>query len=330
MKSDGKARMFLMIGVMIFLSAHQVYGWEGSGDILQKSFEVSPGGSLNLDTDYGSVKVTGTTGNTVGIGVFHKRSALDVQFDKQGNDVSVSGRVKGGIIGRIWHHLFHYGTRTRFVITVPSRYNLDLRTRGGEIVVDNLEGNIRSRTSGGGLHFDRIRGAVSGRTSGGSVELSECAGRARIETSGGSILISDANGDVNVHTSGGSVTMRSIRGEVTADTSGGSINVRTLTGSIDATTSGGSIKAQILGQPSKECRLATSGGSVVVGLTGGVAVDVDAETKGGRVVTDFPVMVRAQGESGRSALQGRINGGGPLVLLRTSGGDIHIEKTVQH
>jgi hypothetical protein len=47
---------------------------------------------------------------------------------------------------------------------------------------------------------------------------------------------------------------------------------------------------------------------------------------GGHVANDFPVTVKAQGELKRSALQGKINGGGPLVWLRTSGGNIHIEK----
>ncbi len=326
MKTERKALMLLMIGLIILLAAHRVYGREDFEGTLRKSFEVLPGGSLNLDTDYGSIEVKGTARNTVGIGVFRKGRALDVEFEKQGNDVYVSGRIEGGAIGRIWYHLFHHGMRTRFVITVPIRYNLDLRTSGGEILVGNLEGNIRSKTSGGGLHFDKIRGAVSGNTSGGSVELSECIGKTRVETSGGSILISNADGEVNIHTSGGSIAIRDVKGKVAADTSGGSINVQTLIGSIDATTSGGSIRAQILGQPGKECRLATSGGSVVVGLTDGVSVDVDAETSGGRVVTDFPVVIRAQGKLERSALQGKINGGGPLVLLRTSGGNIHIKK----
>ena len=281
---------------------------------------------MNLDTDRGNIEVKGTTKNTVEIKVFHKIRNLDVEFDQRGNDIYVTGHFEGGILERIWYHLFHHGMRTRFVVTVPSRCNMDLRTSGGNISVDELEGDIRSKTSGGSLHFDRIKGAVSGSTSGGSIELLECVGWAQVETSGGIIRISNANGDVDAHTSGGSIIMEGVKGKITADTSGGSINVQRLIGSIDAKTSGGSIKAQILKQPSMGCRLATLGGSVFVRLADGVAVDIDAETSGGHVVTDFSVVVKAQGEFKSSALQGKINGGGPLLFLRTSGGDIHIEK----
>ena len=321
-----KSYLLLLVSLIIFMNAHPVYAKGDFGDILQKSFEVFPGGLLNLDTDFGSIEVKGTAGNTVDIRVFHKIRDFVIEFDQQGNDIYVNGKFEGGIIEKIWYHLFYHVMRTRFVISVPSRYNVDLKTSGGKISVDNLEGDVKSKTSGGSLHFDKIKGAVSGNTSGGSIELLECVGMAHVETSGGSIRVSNANGDVNAHTSGGSITIESVKGKVIADTSGGRINVQKLMGSIDAKTSGGSIKAQILKQPSTECRLTTSGGSVVVSLADGIAVDVDAETSGGRVVTDFSVAVKVEGELKRSALQGKINGGGPLVLLRTSGGNIHIEK----
>jgi hypothetical protein len=51
---------------------------------------------------------------------------------------------------------------------------------------------------------------------------------------------------------------------------------------------------------------------------------VDAKTSGGKVVTEFPVIV--QGELKKSVLVGKINGGGPELLLRTSGGNIKLYK----
>jgi hypothetical protein len=325
MKS-GKSYLLILVSLIIFVNAYPLYARDDFSDTLQKSFEVSPGGLLNLETDRGSIEVKGTARNTVDIKVIRKAKALVVEFEKRGNDIYVTGHIEGGILERIWYHLFHHGMRTRFIVTVPSRWNIDLKTSGGNIAVDELEGDIRSKTSGGSLHFDRIKGVVSGNTSGGSIELLECVGKSHVENSGGIIRISNANGDVDAHTSGGSIIMEGVKGKVIADTSGGSINVQKLIGSIDAKTSGGSIKAQILKQPSMDCRLATLGGSVFVSLADGIAVDIDAETSGGHVVTDFPVVVKAQGEFRSSALQGKINGGGPLVLLRTSGGNIHIGK----
>jgi hypothetical protein len=325
MKS-GKSYLLLLIILIVFVNAHHVYAREDFGDTLQRSFEVSPGGLLNLDTAFGSIEVKGMAGNTVDIKVLHKMRDFVIEFDKRGNDIYVTANFEGGIIRRIWYHLFYHAMRTRFVVTVPSQYNVDLKTSGGNISVDDLEGDVRSKTSGGNLHFNKIKGAVVGTTSGGSIELFNYVGMANVDTSGGNIRMSNVDGDVNAHTSGGPITIESVKGRVIADTSGGSIDVQKLMGSIDAKTSGGNIKAQILKQPNMDCRLATSGGNVVVSLEDGIAVDVDAETSGGWVETDFPVAVKIHGKIRGSALQGRINGGGPLIVLRTSGGNIHIGK----
>ena len=92
---------------------------------------------------------------------------------------------------------------------------------------------------------------------------------------------------------------------------------------MDASTSGGSVTASLLSQPNQPSRLSTSGGSINVELAGSVHVDVDANTSGGGVSTDFPV---GAGSRDRQSLRAAINGGGPLLQLRTSGGGIHIQK----
>jgi hypothetical protein len=53
-------------------------------------------------------------------------------------------------------------------------------------------------------------------------------------------------------------------------------------------------------------------------------LDVNAKTSGGRVHTDFPVSI--SGEINKSSMRGRMNGGGPELYLRTSGGSIYLKK----
>jgi len=53
-----------------------------------------------------------------------------------------------------------------------------------------------------------------------------------------------------------------------------------------------------------------------------VHVNVDASTSGGSVSSDFPVPTSGDHQNLRAA----INGGGPLLQLRTSGGGINIQK----
>jgi len=94
-------------------------------------------------------------------------------------------------------------------------------------------------------------------------------------------------------------------------------------GAIDASTSGGTVTAYISEQPADDCRLTTSGGGVAVTLADGIGVELDAQSSGGRVTSDFDV---SGGRSTKTSLAGAINGGGPELYLRSSGGGVKIER----
>ena len=85
--------------------------------------------------------------------------------------------------------------------------------------------------------------------------------------------------------------------------------------------------AFLTNQPQNECNLRTSAGGVTVTLMPDIAVDVDAETTAGSVSTDFAVASVIQGKIPRNRLKGAINGGGPLLKLRSSAGSIRLKKT---
>jgi hypothetical protein len=98
--------------------------------------------------------------------------------------------------------------------------------------------------------------------------------------------------------------------------------VREVRGAIDASTSGGTVRAYLSEQPAANCRLSSSGGSVEVFLAEGLALDLDAQASGGRVSSELPVAV--SGTLSRDRLHGSLNGGGPELELRSSGGGVRI------
>ncbi len=324
-----RALQFLMapLAAILFLSGCHVVetaaSWDGPKDTVNKSFEVSPGGLLTVDADLGSIDVRSGTSNRVEVEVVREaRNAealrdLDLSIDQSGNDVTVSAKLPHSN----WFR--HNRLRLSFFITVPRTYNVDLKTSGGSVKVADLEGKVLAKTSGGGLDLGQIVGPVEGKTSGGSIKLQSCRGSADIRTSGGGIDIGDVDGDVAAETSGGSINIEQARGRVHARTSGGGIDVHEVFGEIDASTSGGSVSATILEQPSGDCRLSTSGGGIEVRMAENIGFDVDAKTSGGRVRVDFPVSADIVE---KNALRGPVNGGGPQLHLRTSGGNIRLEK----
>lgn len=296
-------------------------------DTVKHTYNVAPGGTLTIDSDLGSIEVQSSAANTVDITVYREASSNDVledlklSFAQSGPNVTVKADYKQA---NSWFNFSSSKLKLRFVVTVPKQYNVALETGGGSIQVDDLKGEARAETSGGSLKFGSIEGKVWGRTSGGSVTLERSSGPADLETSGGSIKIGEVTGAVDANTSGGSITIRKALGQVRAETSGGAIKIEEVAGPIQAHTSGGPIEARLTMQPTGDCRLSTSGGSVTIYLPANVNLNLDAETSAGSVSSDLPVTVN--GIKDRGSLQGTINGGGPRLVLRSSGGGIRINK----
>ncbi len=305
--------------VAIFLAASAAYAVEPP---VHRTFNVAPGGTLTLETDVGDIRVDpGAGGVTIDVTQRTHVSSrhLDVTFDQQGNDVTVRAKLEPE------SHWFNWSDLdARFVVTVPSRYNVRIKTAGGDLKVGNLQGEVHCKTSGGGIALGRIDGQVEANTSGGDVSLEGGSGSVDLHTSGGGIRIGDANGSVQAKTSGGSIEIRRVAGDLYARTSGGGITIDEALGAVDAQTSGGSIRARLAQQPRADSRLSTSGGGITISIAPNVSVDLDAHTSGGDVDTDVPVTLL--GRQNDSSLQGKINGGGPKLMLRSSGGSIRVRK----
>lgn len=262
---------------------------------LNKSFEVSNGGTLTIDSDKGAIEIESTGKNQVLVEVRKKarnKKTLDefeVNFNQSGDDIFIEGNGS-------WNDK----VSVKYIIKVPSTFNLDLKTGGGSIKIGDLSGVIKLNTSGGSIKVDDVaKGSVDAHTSGGSIEVGDVNGNLKVNTSGGSITLGNVTGTSKINTSGGSIKLGSGGNNVNADTSGGSIKIGPVKGDVDVDTSGGSI---VVGMTKGNVKADTSGGSIkVVGSTGKVNVD----TSGGSI---------------------RIGSSGSSVKANTAGGSISIKQ----
>ena len=299
-----------------------------SADVIKRGFNVADGGTLHLDGAYGNIRiVTGGTGVAVeitrdadGRRAERRMAEHKITFEQRGNDVVIDSDFDGDRIR--WFGWDDDDYEVQWNIRVPDRYNVDVSTSGGWIEVDEIAGSVDARTSGGSIRTGKLGGKSTLKTSGGSITVDGASAELMVHTSGGSIDIGDTAGTVEAKTSGGSIKLGRVSGEVVARTSGGNIRVEDATGRVDASTSGGSIHAQISRQPQGDSRLSTSGGGVVVTLSPSIAVDLDARSSGGGVSSDVPITV--QGRQDDDSLRGKINGGGPKLVLRSSGGGVRV------
>lgn len=297
-----------------------------------ETFDVAPGGELVVDLHRGSILVRGESGNAVRVDFTRTVSdsskareedylkATPVTIEQRGNRVIVrqTGREPGG-----WGK-WCGGRKVEATCTVvvPPHFDIVADTSGGRIDIRDITGTVSADTSGGDIECVNINGDVRVDTSGGTITLADCHGELNADTSGGDIRVEASSGPLEADTSGGDIRVTQHTGEVDADTSGGWIQLRAIEGDVNAATSGGSIHAELINAPVAGCRLSTSGGSIELVVPADAAFTIDAATSGGRVATEFDVP--GHDPKNRTSLRGDINGGGPRVRLRTSGGGIRI------
>jgi DUF4097 and DUF4098 domain-containing protein YvlB len=221
-------------------------------------------------------------------------------------------------------------------------------TGGGSIDVGTISGDIALHTGGGSIEVRHANGKLVAETGGGSIEIMSASQGASVETGGGGIQVHQCVGKIKVSTGGGSVDLGDLGGPADIETGGGSIHLSSAKGHVDARTGGGGI--ELYGVPSAHAEtgaggivvklvktgaepassiLETSAGDITVYIAPDVPISVRANVdlgSGHRITSDFPdIHISSEGDKwGPRALsaEGKLNGGGPVLKVRTTTGDI--------
>jgi DUF4097 and DUF4098 domain-containing protein YvlB len=220
-----------------------------------------------------------------------------------------------------------------------------LRDSGGNIELTSAAGSASAKTSSGAIRIKAAKGAITARDSGGDIVIGEAGGNVLAQTSSGSIRLGTVQGTSDLKNSGGNISIQTARGDATLSTSSGSIRLSRAAGKVDAHNSGGSISVgeaqdvvlahtssgdisvNLAGVPKSECRFEVSGGGIKLGIPHPAGFDIDARASGGNVVSTFPIGTTVNGSTQRGSVQGKINGGGTVLVLRSSSGDIRITES---
>lgn len=286
------------------------------------------GGDIDIGDLRGDVSAR-TSGGDVNVG--NVAEAL-LRVHTSGGDVTVKG---GGRETKV-------STSGGDIEIRDARGAVDANTSGGDITIGGTTGEVTAKTSGGDIEIQHASGSTNAITSGGDIKIGRTTGDVRAKTSGGDITIERTNGEVDVHTSGGDVTVDSAEGSLKAGTSGGDISISNATGGgLTANTSGGDIEARLAATVSaleEGWSLKSSGGELTIHIPEDLPVSVEAEIHIGnswsgrnddyRIDSDFDLDEQDDGRGNRRTIRatGDINGGGNLIRLETSSGNIQIKK----
>ena len=270
-------------------------------DVIKKSYNVRPGGTLRLDIDHGNIYIEPGSNDRVLIELERIANAdtreeaeqvlanHEYAFDNRGNDVFIRSRYdkeKRGFMSR-WRN--NSRLKINVVVHVPAEYNVDFSSGAGNIEIADLVGRIEGRTGAGNIVIEDVRGYL---------EIASGAGNI------------DIDGDIE-------------RAEVT--TGAGNINLYGLQGAIDASTGAGNIYAEITRQPRENSDLSSGAGNVTVSLARNVGVYVDATAALGSAECEFS-SCKVEGKWMKKSFSGEINGGGPELRMHAGVGNVALRR----
>jgi hypothetical protein len=210
-----------------------------------------------------------------------------------------------------------------------------LQTGGGNIKVASAKGKINAQSGGGSLVIlSGLQGAIL-ETGAGSIHVEKCAGMVRATTGGGTVDLGDIGGPAEIESGAGSIRLASAKGPVRVETGGGSIQLDGVP-SVRAETAAGGIVAKLISSSGmrNDSTLETTAGDITVYLSDNLPVSIRAAIElanGHTIHSDFSdIHVSPAGGSWPGprtvTAEGQLNGGGPVLKVRTSSGNISFRR----
>uniref|UniRef100_F4CDL4 Adhesin domain-containing protein n=1 Tax=Sphingobacterium sp. (strain 21) TaxID=743722 RepID=F4CDL4_SPHS2 len=318
---------FIAIYSSYFLASAQ----DTPSPYLTKSLRSENIRSVDLQTSGGSLTVEGVNDSEARLEVFVQgnngnnrlskeeieqrlKDSYDLQISSNNGQLIAIARPKSGF--KNWKK----SVSISFKAYVPKAASAKLKTSGGSLSLNGINGYIEGATSGGSIKVAHVKNNVNLKTSGGSINADDVTGNLLLHTSGGSIKLSNLKGKIDARTSGGSIGANDISGELLAKTSGGSIRVDRMAGSADLATSASSTSVNMV-NVDKYLKIDVSAGSVNLQLPMDKGLDLNLSA--GKI--NLPSLNNFAGTKEKDRVVGKLNGGGADVDVHVSVGNLNLE-----
>ena len=248
MKKLNKFYLFLLLVVILSVT---LKAESNSSDKKTRSFNVKKGGKLIVNIVGGNIKVSTWQKDVVSVSVINEYREDNLNlltFSQNNNTINIQSSS--------------YKEEVNLEISVPSDFNLNLNTFGGNLLVDgNLTGNIKAKTSGGNIKIDKVKGDVNLITAGGDIKTKAINGNAELISAGGNFKIGFISGTAKISTAGGNIFLAGVKSKLNLSTAGGNIRVESVENDVTISTGGGNIS---IGGVGKNVEISTGGGNVQV------------------------------------------------------------------
>ena len=294
-------RSFVYTGLFIILSGFAALITATDKD---KTFNISKGDNLEVSLSNGNVTVSTWDKDQA----YVKAVNIDdddlkyLKIEQQGSKVIVE--FKGEDSDDFY-----------LEVSIPSQFNLNLSTGGGNISVKgNINGKVELATGGGNININDVADKLTVSTGGGNISVGSVSGETELSTGGGNISVKDVKSKIEVSTGGGNISIGNIGGNGEVSTAGGNISVGKVSGSAELNTAGGNIS---LDGATGKVEVNTAGGNISLKNISG---SIEANTAGGNIYADLIPSNNSKSEFNTA--------GGDISLVIPSDAKVNIVATV--
>jgi hypothetical protein len=294
-------RGFVYTGLFIILSGFTTLIIAIDKD---KTFNVSKGDNLEVGVSNGNISISTWDKDQVYVkaGDVDEDDLKYLKIEQQGSKVVVE--FKGQDSDDFY-----------LEVSIPSQFNLDISTGGGNILIKaNIDGKVELATGGGNIELRDVSKRLSVSTGGGNISVGSVGGETELSTGGGNISVKDVKSKIDVSTGGGNISVGNIGGSGEISTAGGNISVGKVSGSIELNTAGGNIS---LDGATGKVEANTAGGNI--SLTN-ISGSIEANTAGGNIYADLVPSSSSKSEFNTA--------GGDISLVVPSDAKVNITATV--
>jgi DUF4097 and DUF4098 domain-containing protein YvlB len=264
-------------------------GFAQGRTVWEKSYPVSAQPMVNLEVSDSNLEIHSCGGcGTVHVRVEMQEAKLSdyrLEEGQNGNTVHFSLKEKAHAGIRInWH-----SESVKVVVETPANLTLE------------------ARTSDGGLRADGLHGDLSLDSSDGKQDLEDLSGHLKVQTRDGGVRLRGGRGTLEARGIDGSQEISGAFDALQVSSSDGSLSVELLPGTRLQASS----------------RIETKDGSLAVRVPRDLAVEFDVATRDGRISSDLQLTMNGY-DGDRHELRGTMNGGGPLLAIKSSDGSVRL------
>ncbi len=272
--------------------------------VLDEKFKVAPGDRLEIGVVHSDVDVRAGSASEVGVRIEISGNRaraffehLNFAVEKRGDTVFITTSPRGS-----WNR---GGGDVDVFVTLPETFDADVDVAHGDLNVERMNGALSYSIA----HGDFSAGSLAGS----SLHVQAAHGDVDVgAVMSGKVQIRSAHGDVDVRTL--------TTAEFVANVQHGDVHVERAEGYARVSAAHGDIAIGFLKLNGGS--FSNSHGDIELAAPAGIAVDVDFAGED----VEIAAIHRFEGTLKEKRAQGRVNGGGPMLEVKTSHGDVSLRE----